>query len=113
MAYGIASAIIILGLVGMERQDRLHVGKFMVLLGAASYSLYLVHLIPLTLTARGLAVAGVVGLMPGWLVMAVACAVAVIVSIAFHKIVELPLTRAAQRLATRVLTPGSTVARAT
>jgi exopolysaccharide production protein ExoZ len=113
MAYGIASAVIILGLVGMERQGRLHVGKFMVLLGAASYSLYLVHLTPLTLTVRGLAVAGVVGLMPGWLVMAICCSVAVIVSITFHKMVELPLTRAAQRLATRVFTPGSTVARVT
>ncbi len=97
----------------MERQGRLHVGKLMVLLGAASYSLYLVHLVPLTLTARGLAVAGVVGLMPGWLAMAICCSVAVIAGIAFHKVVELPLTRAAQRLATRALTPGSTVARVT
>ncbi len=112
MAYGLASGVIILGLVGLERQGRLRVGRAMVLLGTASYSIYLVHLIPLNLTARALSVAGVVKVVPGWLVMALACAAAVIGGLVFHLLVERPLTRAAQRLALRLLTPGHGASRA-
>ena len=112
LAYGVASCTIILGLVGAERQGRLRVGRVMVLLGAASYSIYLVHIIPLGLTTRVLVAAGAVGRVPGWTVMAAACLVAAVAGIAFHLLVERPVTRAAQRLATRLLTPERPAARA-
>ena len=111
MAYGAASCTIILGLVAAERQGRLSVGRGMVLLGAASYSIYLVHTILLGLTTRALTAAGAVGRIPGWTVMAAACLVAVIAGILFHLLVERPATRAAQRLATRLTPRESSAAR--
>ena len=105
IAYGLASGAVVVGAVGLERQGRLRIGRALALLGAASYSIYLVHLVPLTLTARVLAMAGVVGIMPGWLVMAVCCLVAVAAAVVFYLIVERPVTRAAQRLATRLIEP--------
>ncbi len=112
LTYGAASCTIILGLVAAERRGRLSVGRGMVLLGAASYSIYLVHTILLGLTTRALTAAGAVGRVPGWAVMAAACLVAAIAGIVFHLLVERPATRAAQRLATRLLTPERPAARA-
>jgi len=105
LAYGLASGAVVVGTVGLERQGRLRVGRVLEVLGAASYSIYLVHLVPLTLTARVLAMAGVVGGMPGWLVMAVCCLVAVAAAVVFYLVVERPVTRAAQRIATRLIEP--------
>ncbi len=111
LAYGAASCTIILGLVAAERQGRLNVGRGMVLLGAASYSIYLVHTILLGLTTRALTAAGAVGRVPGWTVMAAACLVAVVAGILFHLLVERPATRAAQRLTTRLITRESSAVR--
>ncbi len=103
LVYGFASSVIILGLTTAERAGRLHVGRALDLLGAASYSIYLVHLMALTLTARALMEAGLIGQMPGWLTMTIATTVGVTAGIAFHMAVERPVSAAARRLAARWL----------
>lgn len=89
LAYGTASALMILGLA-----RPLHIGPVLTLLGAASYSIYLVHSPMLGYAAKGLALIS----LPGWLTMVAAVVIAVAAGIVFHLVVEKPLTRAAQRL---------------
>ena len=98
LAYGLASAVLIVGIAQAERAGHLHIGRALILLGAASYSIYLVHLPLLGYVARVLAMAGLMTRLPGWCIMAIAVALAVVAGIAFHLLVERPLARIAQQL---------------
>ena len=99
LAYGLSSACLIAGIATAERRGRLRVGPALVLLGAASYSIYLVHDIVLGYAARLLAMAGVMGRVPGWFAMVLVTLAAVAAGLAFHWWIERPLTHAARRVA--------------
>jgi exopolysaccharide production protein ExoZ len=64
LAYGSCSLMVILALVERERSGRLKVPPFMAVLGRASYSVYLVHLIAIGITFKFLSMA--VALRPSW-----------------------------------------------
>ncbi len=64
LAYGTCSLMVILALVERERSGRLTVPRFMAVLGRASYSVYLVHLIAIGITFKFLAMA--FALAPSW-----------------------------------------------
>jgi peptidoglycan/LPS O-acetylase OafA/YrhL len=64
LTYGTCSFMVILALVERERSGRLKVPKFMAVLGRASYSVYLVHLIAIGITFKFLSMA--FALTPSW-----------------------------------------------
>jgi exopolysaccharide production protein ExoZ len=64
LAYGLCAFLVILALVERERSGKLRVPKFMAVLGRASYSVYLVHLIAIGVTFKFLAMA--LQLTPSW-----------------------------------------------
>ena len=97
-AYGSASAVLIVGLAAAERAGTLTVGLAWRRLGAASYSIYLVHTLVLALPARFAASVGLLRFMPGWLTMMVCFALAVIAGMMFHRLIEVPMTFAVRRV---------------
>ena len=103
LAYGLASAAVIMGVAVAERVGQLRVGPALVLFGSASYSIYLVHSLVLGYAAKMLMFAGLVTRLPGWLVIMVVVAAAVAAGIVFHVWVERPLTAVAQRTTARLL----------
>lgn len=52
IGYGIGSCLMLLGAVEYERHKTLKIGRFLSLLGDASYSLYLVHLLAISAAVR-------------------------------------------------------------
>jgi exopolysaccharide production protein ExoZ len=64
LVYGTCSFLVILALVEHERLGRLRVPRFMAVLGRASYSVYLVHLIAIGITFKFLSMA--IRLTPAW-----------------------------------------------
>jgi peptidoglycan/LPS O-acetylase OafA/YrhL len=64
LAYGICSLMLIVALVERERSGRLKVPRFIAVLGRASYSVYLVHLIAIGIAFKFLSMA--VRLTPSW-----------------------------------------------
>lgn len=97
LAYGLAAAAIVIGLAQAERAGRLAVARPLALLGAASYSVYLAHSPVLGYAARALLTTGLLARLPDWLAMALVVGIALAAGLAFHRWVERPLTRAAQR----------------
>jgi len=97
MAYGSASAGVIVGLAASERTGLIRVGRMLGLLGAASYAIYLTHTLVLGLAARVVAEVGLLHLMPDGLAMAACCGAAVATGLAFHRLVEVRLTALVRR----------------
>jgi exopolysaccharide production protein ExoZ len=64
LAYGTCALLVVLALVERERSGRLTVPRFMAVLGRASYSVYLVHLIAIGITFKFLSMAA--SLTPSW-----------------------------------------------
>ncbi len=97
VAFGLSSTLLIIGLAASERNGQLRVGRFGALLGAASYSLYLLHETILGLTARALAAAGLIHALPGWVVLLAVTVAATVSAIALYGWVERPLLERLQR----------------
>jgi len=97
LAYGICSFLVILALVERERSGRLRVPRFVAVLGRASYSIYLVHLIAIGITFKFLSVA--IRLTPAWsfLVWALLCTTGLIAGIAASIWLEQPIIRFARK----------------
>jgi exopolysaccharide production protein ExoZ len=93
LAYGTCSLMVILALVERERSGRLKVPRFMALLGRASYSVYLVHLIAIGITFKFLSMA--LQLTPSWSfpVWAFLCAMGLAAGILASVWVEQPVIR--------------------
>lgn len=98
LAYGLASAAIVIGLAQAERAGRLPVAPAFAALGAASYSIYLVHSPLVGYAARAMLISGLLAQLPDWLAMTLDVAIAIVAGLAFHRWVERPLTGAAQRV---------------
>jgi exopolysaccharide production protein ExoZ len=76
---GAAFAMIIAPLAQLERADRFRVPRIMVLLGAASYSLYLVHTPIIDEIGR---------IVPGWFILPAAVSLSLVAGFGYHFIVE-------------------------
>jgi exopolysaccharide production protein ExoZ len=96
LAYGACSFLVILALVEHERLGRLRVPRFMAVLGRASYSIYLVHLIAIGVTFKFLSMA--IRLVPAWslLTWALLCTMGVILGITASIWLEQPAIRFAR-----------------
>lgn len=98
LAYDFAAATIILGLVESERRGKLPIARHLRQLGAASYSLYLTHLIVLGATYKLLAWAGTTAWLPDFIVFAAMCCAAIAFAILLSAYIERPLLRYSRRL---------------
>ncbi len=108
LIYALGAAMTLYGLVGAETAGTLHVPAPLIRLGAASYSLYLIHVIVLLIYQQLLLrVKRFVPLQPE-IVFFVALGLCLVVSVAFSERIEQPLLRRLRRAA-EVLRPGSVV----
>ncbi len=94
--YGSFASLIIVGIALAELRGSLRVGRIGALFGDASYALYLVHIIFNGWTAEALILLGLIGLLPGWVVLFVCAAVSVTVACLFYRMIERPLLRRLQ-----------------
>lgn len=89
LTWGLPAAAVVLGLVAAERGGLAIRNRFVLLLGGASYAIYLLHPIAvgqiLQLPAHAVPL--------NWLTCAAAAAVTIAVSIAFYLVIEAPLLR--------------------
>ena len=99
--FGVASAVLLAGLVEAERCGKLRIGRAFVVLGAASYSLYLIHTTAIGLALHTLSLLGVTPLLPGWSMMLVGVGAGVSAGVLLYWRVEQPLTAAIQRFQLR------------
>lgn len=88
--YGVSSVLIILSMVELERSGRLQVPSWLVLGGAASYGIYLVHAVVQSLILNVTFRTAVGGMVPDWALFATLVVVPVLVGLAFHRVVEKP-----------------------
>ena len=94
---GLGSAAALVGLVELERSRGLRVPRWLVMLGEASYAIYLVHLAVLVLLAKVVSRLTWRGTVPpgGW--YAGFAVVAVLAGVGFHLVVERPLLAACSK----------------
>lgn len=102
--YGVASAVVILGLVAVERVKECSCDRVGLLLGEASYSIYLVHFAVLSATIK--VVSAIAPAMPVWLVFILLSLAGVAGGIAVHVVVERRLLAAARSISTRMMPRG-------
>ncbi len=91
----------LIGLVEAERRGKLHVGPALVVLGAASYSIYLVHPIAIGVTIHAFALAGIMKLLPGWGAMLLGASAGLSAGLLLYQYVERPLTIVVRRFEPR------------
>jgi len=97
LLYGIASAAALAGVVSRERDRPFAVPAAISVLGAASYSIYLIHYPALSIVARGMQRAGVMAAMPEDVGFTLLCVVVVGLGAAVHYVVERPLLTSLRR----------------
>ncbi len=105
LLYGPASAMLLLGLAAAEQRGLLRFGRGAALLGAASYSIYLVSTTAIGLLAKAAARLGVMAAVPDWLVLAAVAALTLLAGIATYWIAERPLMACLRRLGARPQQP--------
>jgi exopolysaccharide production protein ExoZ len=91
LSYAIAATLILYGIATLDRAQRTRVPAMALRLGAASYSIYLIHL-PV-LHVLGFALRGVRSVIPSELVFIIAVATTVMIATVFSEIVEQPLLK--------------------
>ena len=89
--FGLPFAALVLGAVLLERQGRLALPRWMVLLGDASYSIYLIHNPLISLTSR--LVARLPGLASWGIGMFVGVVSSLVAGVLYHLLMEKPLIR--------------------
>lgn len=91
--FGLSSAAFILGTVELERAGRLEVPRFVLLLGAASYAIYLIHGIALSAAIQVLT--RLVGrTLPTETLVFLLVSAGVVAGVVYHLAIERPLTGA-------------------
>jgi peptidoglycan/LPS O-acetylase OafA/YrhL len=98
LGYGIAAMVIVLGVVGAERQGKLRAPRLLTVLGNASYALYLTHLLTVGAIWQVLLATGLAQTLPTWTQFVMFVAGAVAVGVAASRTVELPVTAFTRRL---------------
>jgi exopolysaccharide production protein ExoZ len=91
LLWGIPSALIVFGAVTGTRRMRFQ--RFALLLGNASYSIYLVHLIPLDLYARLLRSGCFAGNVAQYFAILGGCVVTALIGLGVYRWLERPITR--------------------
>lgn len=89
--FGLPFSLLVLGGILLERQGKLVMPRQLVLMGDASYSIYLVHNPLVSLTSR--LVARLQGFASWGLGMIVGVAASVVVGVLYHWLIEKPLIR--------------------
>ena len=96
LLWGLPSAFIVAGLVGLERNDGYVLPRFLVWLGGISYSLYLTHRFSMAIVTM---VGRQIGLHSTMLVILLVVAISILVAWLCWRLLEQPLTARAQRWA--------------
>jgi exopolysaccharide production protein ExoZ len=96
VALGAGAALLITGLAGLEHRGHFRAPRFLVSIGDASYSLYLLHIPLLALASKVVVAAGLNLLIGVWAMAALLTAGCIVVSLVFYKRVERPLVTALQ-----------------
>ena len=99
--FGIPFALIVLGGVTLDRTGSILVPRRLILLGDASYSIYLIHYPLLSLTSRMMRLLG--GYSSWWLTLSAGVVLSLVFGILYHRIVEIPSLRFLRR---RFLSPA-------
>ncbi|MDH2357130.1 acyltransferase [Bradyrhizobium sp. SSUT112] len=102
LLFGFGSALVVLGLVLLEQSSRLKTPSWLVALGGASYTLYLVHFPLFSLGAKAILAFGLKELVPEILLFAGLLLLVLLLSWLIHQNVERPVLSA--------LTPRSKLA---
>ncbi|MDY6949224.1 MAG: acyltransferase [Pseudomonadota bacterium] len=102
MFFGVPAALLVLGAAGLEQHGLFLKNKPMLLLGDASYSLYLVHIFVFAAVGKASVVIGLNQSFSG-LVITIAAAVggSLVASLLFHLFVERPLNQSTRSLLSR------------
>jgi peptidoglycan/LPS O-acetylase OafA/YrhL len=95
LVFGAAAGLIIAGAVELERTGRLRAPALLVPLGAATYAIYLTHVVTESATIRVTRTLAP-GIGPGAM-LGLLAVVAVVGGLAFHRAIERPLTGAVRR----------------
>lgn len=96
ISYGLASAAIVLGLVGLEQNDRFSAPALFNELGNASYSIYLTHYPILSVLAK-IWFSLKLNQLPDLLSFALILVITIVAGWLFHRIIERPLLRSISR----------------
>ena len=91
LGYGLGSALIVIGLVELERHGRLRVPGLLVRLGGASYSIYLIHLIAIGVIWQVLVRTHLAEWLPVWVEFALFVIVAPAAGYLVSRLIERPL----------------------
>ena len=97
VGYGSGSALGLVAVVALERAGRLHMPVWAILVGQASYAIYLTHMLTMPFIAKALRAAGLTSL-PGFLVFPLLVLSAVVAGVVIHRLVEKPLLSHSRRL---------------
>ncbi|WP_207481627.1 acyltransferase family protein [Arenibaculum pallidiluteum] len=106
LAYGAAAALLILGCAAADRLQARGAAEPLRILGAASYSIYLVHVPVLLVVLEAAERTGLLAAAPPGLLLAGGSAAAILGGIAFSAVVEQPLLRLCRRLARGRIPPS-------
>lgn len=91
LAYGLASAVALVGVVTIERNWPISVPRPLRVLGAASYSIYLVHYPLLSLAARMMRQLGLIAALPETIGFILLVTIVLATGVATHFVVERPI----------------------
>ncbi len=108
LGYGMGAMLALVGLVSLERRHGLRVPPLLQLIGKASYSIYLTHMLILPPLAWAAGVSGATRLVPAPLAFALLSVAAIAFGIIVHLAVEVRLVRLAR---TRLDRPWAPVSR--
>jgi exopolysaccharide production protein ExoZ len=97
LLYGLGSAFALVGLVELERQQRLRVPAFLQLIGDASYSIYLTHFTVLSLLAKVFIKLGAREMLPAMVSYVLLLVLVTLIGIVVHLLVEKPILKALNR----------------
>jgi exopolysaccharide production protein ExoZ len=89
--YGVAGALLILGLVTTERDSGIRVPGVLTFMGEASYSIYLVHYSALSVAIKLVMKMSARLHLEDWAVFVVSALLALLAGVSFHLFVERPL----------------------
>ncbi len=93
LGYGLGSALIVVGLVDLERQGRLGVPGLLVRLGGASYSIYLIHLIAIGVIWQALVRTHLAAQLSVWVELALFVGLAPVAGYLVSMVIERPIMR--------------------
>ena len=99
LPYGIFSMLILMGLVEYERSEGLKIPNFFILIGEASYSIYLMHLFFIGIVYKVISVAGGLKIMPVWSIYIILFIAAILGGTLFSILAEKPSIQATRNIA--------------